>query len=366
MKSQLLQIFSLAGLLSLVNLEFLRAVLEKYYGEKWRWKKFDCIAMLRLTVFRIIKRKDRCGIIRYLKLFPEQAVLLGFAKALPSPKTVWHWESVRLGLKGFRELFNETVWNMKTMLKAAGIILGRFLCFDSTPIRACWNDKDEFAKFNDHYKLFMYKGDTACCSETGIPLDFGIDGGTNFDGHKLPEVFTRIKELLKQIIEGIIGDCHYNTFDNHMFAYLNNFKLICGFPENQKFDEEGTVEFLMEKYKKRWQDAEFIPPPVNFLHVLRVLARLEPEHVGRYFKNQAFLTKDTEEYKCLRGRRSLVENEHSVVKERTNIGRLRSRGRENAELQLGMSLLAILITSPLFLLQRGETRNLMRYTHYEP
>ncbi|MBI4738775.1 transposase [Candidatus Woesearchaeota archaeon] len=366
MNGQLLQVFSLAGLLGIINLDFLRPVLEKYYGESWRWKKFDCIAMLRLTIFRIIKRKNRCGIIRYLKLFPEQAVLLGFGKKLPSPKTIWHWEKIRLGLKGFRELFNETVWNIKAMLRAAGIVLAKFLCVDSTPIQACRNDKDEFAQFNPHYGLFMYKGDTACCSETGIPVDFGIDGGTNFDGHKLPEVYKRIKELLKQIIEGVIGDCHYNTFDNHAFAYLNNFKLICSFPENAVFDEKGTTENLMEKYKEFWQDGEYIPPPVNFLHVLRMLSRLEPELVGRYFKNQAFQIKDSQDYKKLRGRRSLIENEHSVVKERTSLARLRSKGKENAELELAMSLLAILITSPLFLLQRGESKNLMRINHYEP
>lgn len=322
--------------------------------------------MLRLTIFRMIKRKNRCAVIRYLKLFPEQAALLGFVKSLPSAKTVWHWEKIRLGLKGFRELFNETVWNIKIMLKAVAIVLAKFVCVDSTPIEACRNDKDELAKFNDHYKLLMYKGDTACCAETGIPVDYGIDGGTNYDGHKLPEVFERIKELLKQAIEGVIGDCHYNTFDNHVFSYLNNFKLVCSFPENHVFDEQGTTENLTGNYKKYWQDKEFIPPPVNFLHVLRTLSRLDPELVGRYFKNQAFQIKDSEDYKKLRGRRSLIENEHSVVKERTNLARLRSKGKENAELELAMSVLAILITSPLFLLQKGETHNLMRINHYEP
>lgn len=366
MKNQLLQIFSLAGLLSLVNLEFLRVVLDKYYAEQWRWKKFDCIAMLKLTIFRIVKRKDRCAVIRYLKLFPEQAKLLGFGKALPSAKTVWHWEKIRLGLKGFRELFNETVWNIKTMLKAIGIVLAKFACVDSTPIQACRNDKDEFAVYNPHYSLFMYKADTACCAETGIPVDYEIDGGTNFDGHKLPEVYIRIKELLKQMIEGIIGDCHYNTFENHHFAYLNNFRLICGFPEKHVLDEQGTTENLVQKYKEHWQEKEFIPPPVNFLHVLRLLSQSEPRLVGRYFKNQAFLQKDTEEYKGLRGKRNYIENEHNILKERTTISRLRSKGRKNAELEVAMSLLAILITSPLFLLQKGESKNLMKINHYEP
>ena len=365
-KTGLLQVFSLAGLLAAMNLDFLRPVLQKYYAESWRWKKFDCIAMLKLTVFRIIKRKDRCAVIRYLRLFPEQAALLGFDKTLPSPKSVWHWEKIRLGTKGFRKLFSETVWRIKTMLAAIGLVLARLLGVDSTPIQACRNDEDELAAYNDHYKLFMYKGDTSCCLETGIPVDYGLSSGTNYDGHTLPETMRHLKEEKKISPEIVVGDCHYNTFDNHLLSYKEKFRLICSFEENHKLDEQGTTEYLAEKYKRYWQDKEYIPPLVNFAHVLRVLSRLEPELVGRYFKNQEFLVKDTEEYKWLRGKRSHIESEHSAGKERTNLGRLRSPGKVNAELYLAMSLLALLTTSPLFLLQQGETKNLMRYTHYEP
>ncbi len=89
-KSQLLQVFSLAGLLSIVNLEFLRIVLEKYYAQIWRWKKFDCVSMLRLTIFRIVKRKNRCAVIRYLKLALFVLVVNGttMAAALARPKII--------------------------------------------------------------------------------------------------------------------------------------------------------------------------------------------------------------------------------------------------------------------------------------
>lgn len=119
----------LAGLLAWVNLEFLRFILLLHYAEAWRWKRFDCIAMLNLTIFRIVKRKDRCAVVRYLKLFPDEARLLGFEKALPSPKTVWHWEKIRIGTTGFRELFNETVWRIKTLLQAVGIFFSQDIGF---------------------------------------------------------------------------------------------------------------------------------------------------------------------------------------------------------------------------------------------
>ena len=48
----------LAVLLSLLDLEFLRQELRKFYAEEWRWKKFDCIAMLKLDIYRIFKKKN--------------------------------------------------------------------------------------------------------------------------------------------------------------------------------------------------------------------------------------------------------------------------------------------------------------------
>jgi hypothetical protein len=365
-KTSLLQVFSLAGLLAMVRLEFLRPLLLLHYAETWRWKRFDCIAMLKLTIFRIIKRKDCCGVIRYLGLYPEQARLLGFPTKLPSPKTVWHWEKVRIGTSGFRELFNETVWHIKTLLQTVGIMLARIMGIDSTPLVACRNDKDQLVDFHPHYKKYMYKTDTATCGETGIPVDYGVSWSLGYDGHKLPEVWNRITGLLKQKPEVLVGDCHYNDFANQLFAYQNGFRLVGGFEENHQPDEKGTVEYLLQEYKKHWLDGEYIPPPVNFLHVLRVLARLEPELVGRYFKNQAFLAKDTDEYKALKGRRSLEESLHSILKDHQGFERLREKGRKNAELHIAMHHLALLITSPLALLQQGETKNLMRYSHYEP
>jgi hypothetical protein len=322
--------------------------------------------MLKLTIFRIVKRKDRCAVIRYLWLFPEQAAFLGFGKELPSPKTIWHWEKIRIGTNGFRELFNETVWNIKVMLKVVGIVLAKILCLDSTPLVACRKDKDSLVDFHPHYKKYMYKTDTACCGETGIPVDYGINASTGFDGHQLPLVVDRVECLLKTIMEIVVGDCHYNTFENQLLAYQKGFRLVGGFEENHQPDEKGTVEYLVQEYKKHWQDNEYIPPPINFLHVLRVLARLEPELVGRYFKNQAFLAKDTDEYKTLKGRRSLEESLHSILKDHQGFERLREKGKKNAELHIAMHHLALLVTSPLALLQQGETKNLMRYSHYEP
>lgn len=321
--------------------------------------------MLKLTIFRIVKGKDRCAVIRYLKLFPEQAVLLGFSKKLPSPKTIWHWEVVRLGVKGFRELFDATVWNIKIMLKAIGIVLARILCVDSTPLVACRNDDDPLVAFHPHYKKYMYKTDTAVCGETGIPVDYGLNGSLNYDGHQLPSVFKRVTGLLKMLVEIVVGDCHYNTFDNQLLAYLNGFRLVGSFEENHALDPLGTTEHLLEKYKEHWQDKEFIPPPVNFLHVLRTLARLEPELVGRYFKNQAFLSKDTKEYRELKGKRNLDESLHGILKEHQGFEKLKTKGKNNAKLHIAMHHLTLLITSPLFLLQQGQTKNLMRVTHYE-
>lgn len=366
MTTKLAELFSLAGLLAFVNLDFLRPVLLVYYGESWRWRKYDCIAMLKLTIFRIVKRKDRCAVVRYLKLFPEQAKLLGFIDCLPSPKTIWHWEKIRIGTTGFRVLFNETVWNIKMLLKAVGIVLGTIVCIDSTPLVACRKDKDQLAAFNPHYWKFMYKTDTSTCGDTGIPVDYGLNGGVNFDGHQLPGVLDRIIALLKIMPCTVVGDCHYNTFANQLIAYLRGFRLVGGFEKEHVLDPLGTTENLMEEYKKHWQDREYVRPPLNFLQVLRFLARVKPELVGRYFKNQAFLTKDIDEYKKIKGKRNHEENLHNILKEHQAFERLHEKGAQSAELHIAMHHVALLVTNPLALLQQGETKNLMRHTHYEP
>lgn len=365
MNTKLAELFSLAGLLAFVNLEFLRPVLLAYYGQTWRWKKFDCVAMLKLTIFRIVKRKDRCAVIRYLKLFPEQAKLLGFIDGLPSPKTVWHWEKIRIGTAGFRKIFDETVWNIKMLLKVVGIVLGAIVCVDSTPLIACREDKDPLAVFNPHYFKFMYKADTSTCGETGIPVDYGHNGGVAYDGHQLPGIVDRIVDLLKTLPNIFVGDCHYNTFDNHILAYQKGFRLVGSFEENHVLDPLGTTEALMEEYKKHWQDREYVRPPLNFLQVLRFLVRVKPEMVGRYFKNQAFISKDTDEYKKIKGKRNHEESLHSALKEHQGFEHLHELGATSAELHIAMHHIALLVTSPLALLQQGETKNLMRLTHYE-
>ena len=360
-------VISLAFLLSKIKLDFLIPILEKYYAEKWRWKKFTPVSMLKLTIFRIMKRKDRCGIIRYLKINEQEAKLLGFKKCLPSPKTIWHWEKIRFGVKGFREIFQTIVLKIKELLLPLGIILGKIVCMDSTPIQSTRDDKDELAQFNGHYHLKMYKGDIQWDGILGIPLNFGINFGTGYDGHKAPSMIDQLFGFLKTIIETFIGDTHYNTIDNHFeLTQKRGIKIVSKFPENHVFDEQGTVEALMEEYKKYWEDMNYIPPPVNFEHVLRFLSEKKPELVGRYHKNQLFeyFTNNPIKHHFVYGKRNHTEGGNGILKDRLNFHRLRENGRTNCEIHLAIHLIALLLTSPLLLLQNGGTCSLMKAQHY--
>jgi len=72
----------LATLLSILDLEFLRAELKRFYAEEWRWGKFDCVAMLKLDIYRVFKVKDFTGVIRYLAANPQEKAPGVFRAAL--------------------------------------------------------------------------------------------------------------------------------------------------------------------------------------------------------------------------------------------------------------------------------------------
>ena len=52
----------LAVLLSLLNLEFLRQELKRFYAEEWRWRKFDCVCMLKLDIFSCRLSQETYGL----------------------------------------------------------------------------------------------------------------------------------------------------------------------------------------------------------------------------------------------------------------------------------------------------------------
>jgi len=239
--------YLLATLLSLLDLEFLREHLRKFYAEEWRWRKFDRIAMLKLDMFRIFKREDFTGVIRYLTLHPEEAELLGFSE-LPSEKTIWHWENVRIGGQGWKQLFLVCVRKVRFLLVPFGIIIGKHIGQDSTPVES--TREDSAARFNPHYKLMMHKCHLLLDVEHHLPLNYESSDGLAYDGDYLLPLIDESEKNLETVAEDCVADGNYGSFGNHAHMHMRGCSLIVKPSVSDVYHPEADEEGLKREYQK--------------------------------------------------------------------------------------------------------------------
>ncbi len=354
--------YLLATLLSVLDLEFLRENLKKFYAEEWRWRKFDCVAMLKLDIFRIFKREDFTGIIRYLGKCPDEARLLGFSE-LPSEKTVWHWENVRVGGLGWKHLFMVCVRKVRFLLVPFGIILGKHIGQDSTPIASTREDSD--AKYNPHYKLKMHKCHLLLDVEHNLPLNYEGSDGLAYDGDYLLSLITESEANLETVAEDCVADGHYGSFENHAHLHMRGCGLITKPSKTDVYHPEADEEGLRREYQKLREGDGWLPPDtVSMRQILEFLYLHEKiELVGMHFRNSLVKIRDAIDFLKHYHRRSVNEGFHGVVKVKTGFGKMKVSGSRNLEVHIGVHLLAVLAVGALFKIQNGVTTELMGLGH---
>ena len=362
MKKPSVGTYLLAVLLSAIDLEFLRVELKKFYAEEWRWKKFDCVAMLKLDIFRIFKRKNFTEVIEYLKHSPEEAKLLGFSE-LPSNKTIWHWENVRVGGSGFHHLFLVLVKKLKFLLIPFGVILGKHIGQDSTPIASTREDKD--AEFNPHYKLKMHKCHIVGDTDLGIPLNYDGSGGCDYDGAYLLPLVDEMVLVLGEIIERCVGDGHYGSFENYAKMNMRGIELLVKPAVDDVYHPEADEEGLQKEYQRLRDEKGWLPLDfINFRQMLEFLYKHgKLEILGKFFRNRVFRVKDALDFLEKYHRRSVNEGFHGVIKENTEFGKMKVSGSRKVFVHSGVHLLAFLAVGPLFKLQQGIPTELMSLGH---
>ncbi|MEK6777716.1 MAG: transposase [bacterium] len=354
--------YLLATLLSMLDLEFLREHLKKFYAEEWRWKKFDCISVLKLDIFRIFRQDDFTGVIRYLAANPKEAALLGFSE-LPSEKTVWHWEKVRIGGNGWKHLFLVCVRKIRFLLVPIGIILGKHLGQDSTPIASTREDPD--AKFNPHYKLKMHKGHLLLDVEHNLPLNYDGSDGLAYDGDYLLPLIDESEKNLETVAEDCVADGHYGSFENHAHMHMRGCGLIVKPSDSDVYHPEADEEGLKAEYQKLRGADGWLPPNLISLRQLLEFLYLhgKVELVGMHFRNALVKIKDAIDFLEHYHRRSVNEGFHGVVKDNTGFGKMRVSGSRNLDVHLGVHLLSVLAVGALFKIQNGVTTELMGLGH---
>jgi len=354
--------YLLAVLLSLLDLEFLRVELRKFYAEEWRWRKFDCIAMLKLDIFRIFKKKDFTGVIRYLAANPHEARLLGFSE-LPSEKTIWHWEKVRIGGSGWKHLFLAGIRKIRFLLVSFGIVIGKHLGQDSTPVESTREDKN--ARFNPHYKLKMHKGHILLDAEHHLPLNYAGSGGLAYDGDYLLPLIDESERNLEAVAEDCVADDHYGSFENHAHMHMRGCNLIVKPTESDVYHPEADENGLRQEYQKLREVEGWLPLDIislrQLLEFLYIHGKIEL--VGMFFRNALVKIRDEIDFLKQYHRRSVNEGFHGVIKEMTGFGKMKVSGSKNLDVHIGVHLLAILAVGPLFKIQNGITTELMGLGH---
>jgi len=352
----------LATLLHILDLEFLREHLKKFYAEEWRWKKFDCISVLKLDIFRIFRQDNFTGVIRYLAANPKEVALLGFSE-LPSEKTVWHWEKIRVGGQGWKRLFLVCVRKIRFLLVPLGIILGKHLGQDSTPIASTREDPD--AKFNPHYKLKMHKGHLLLDVEHNLPLNYEGSDGLAYDGNYLLPLIEESEKNLETIGEDCVADGNYGSFENHANMNMRGMPLFINPAVSDVYHPEADENGLRLEYQKFREEDGWLPPDfISFRQIIEFLyLHGKVELVGMFFRNLIMDIKDTIEFLTKYHRRSVNEGFHGVVKDNTGFGKMRVSGSRNLEVHLGVHLLAFLAVGPLFKIQNGVVSELMGLGH---
>lgn len=355
--------YMIAALLSLLDFEFLRGELKKFYAEEWRWRKFDLVAMLKLDIFRIIKRKNFTSVVEYLAHSPAEAKLLGFSE-LPSSKTTWHWENVRLGGAGLKHLFLVCVLKLKFLLLPFGIILGKHVSQDSTPVASTREDPD--AEFNPHYNVKMHKAHIITDSAVGIPLTFTGSGGLDYDGNYLLPLVEEAIATVGVVPEECAADGHYGSFENHAKMNMKGIRLLVKPAKDDVYHPEADEDGLWQEHQKLWHEKDWQPPGfINFRRMLEFLyLHGKSEIVGMFFRNRIMEIKNTEEFLNKYHRRSGVnEGLNGLLKDNTGFGRMRVSGSRKRMPHIGIHLLAFLAVGPLFKLQHGCASELMGLGH---
>lgn len=354
--------YLLASLLSVLDLEFLRAELRKFYAEEWRWRKFDCVCMLKLDIFRIFKREDFTGVIRYLATNPQDAKLLGFPE-LPSEKTIWHWEKVRIGGQGWKRLFMICVRKIRFLLFPFGIVLGRHLGQDSTPVESTREDPD--AKFNPHYKLMMHKCHLLLDIEHHLPLNYEGSDGLAYDGDYLLPLIGESEKNLETVAEDCVADGNYGSFENHAHMHMRGCGLIVKPSVSDVYHPEADEEGLKAAYQKMRRSDGWLPPGIISMRQLIEFLYLhgKVELVGMHFRNALVKIRDEIDFLKHYHRRSVNEGFHGVVKDKIEFGKMRVSGSKNLEVHMGVHLLSVLAVGALFKIQNGVTTELMGLGH---
>ncbi|MCK4615218.1 MAG: transposase [Thermoplasmata archaeon] len=406
----------LAKYLSYLGDEGIPPELDKAYKVPRGKETYPREAMFLASVYRSIKG------IRYFTRFemhlkenPDVALTLGFKLdntgevKIPSHKTLWHFENVRLKEAGLINTLTWQIQKLKDYIEKAEVAkgydcrmgrspvkagemefrhpvedevfdkaedpkgpLGRTTGIDSTPLELLRNDPD--GAYNPHYKKYMAKVHIAFDLNYLVPLNLIVTGGVESDGVVFIPLISGIERMHgKGFLKDTYVDGAYPSSNNiaraevqygvHLHYRINkNWKHEKGFRHQRDkkpvlFTPEEEINF---QYNKMWKDESYNPKATleEKMRSLVGVGKVEP--VAMYFRNRACRSYDEnpKTYLADCSKRSVHEGMNGILKDHYNLmTNFVSKGLNRASHHVLKTLVAMLSVA-LVRAKHGITENL--------
>lgn len=324
------------------------------------WPQFLCTIYMKLMKIKFIKNLFRKLIANGSSLAQE----LGFVDKEGKPnmmsyQNLWLFLKRRVDPNTIDELSEYVLCGINERMKMRGMEFCKNIAHDGIAIRS----HDKGAKYNDHYKMTMYKGEMGVDTDHLIPISFEGAEGTDYDGHYVIPFAKKLDRIEEKPRTGTF-DGHYTALEN--FAILNQrhkIRTVMNIPEGQKsVVKEGNVKEITKLYQKFHKDRDFrvnadIEYKLSFL-----LNHGRSDEVGYYHRN--FYIREwkrgKKKYKKEYNHRSLDETQNNMVKNglvdienASNGTGLRNRDQHGKLCLLALHLVA------LIRLQHGITKHLV-------
>jgi len=367
--------------LKYLDLEPLMPVLNKYYKVKEDEETYPRRAMFKALLWRRIK-----GLKWYTKLHkelithPEEAKELGFKEeageiAIPSARSLNHFEGTRLGLDGLNELFTALSKLVVKKGKTLGMEIGRQTTVDSIPIETVANDSE--GVWNEHYKLKMAKLHVVADLKENIPLSKAISSGTSGDGEQFTQLYNDAKTIVgERVMEEMWFDGSYTS--NEILAWMHtegirayyhittSWNLVsfkhCYRGRFYYFSPEQEIEW---QYQKLWKKPYFKRDCTLEYKMKCLITEGINEPVAMFYRNARLLEYEESPEGVLEVynvRASHREGFHGYLKEQYHLEQHNSKGLKQLDRHLTGTLVTVLAVA-LTRLQQGISQNLISIAH---
>ena len=248
-----------------------------------------------LLLFEISTFKHLTSFYRWATAVENRQFLieLGFRQSydvwVPSYKTFWHFENIRIGKEKIHKLFEIALTATFPIIKRAYMLIyhdaevGTRALMDATPITATSHDGD--ASYNGHYKVSCYLWHRLICPDTGIPLDFEVTTGSIHEGHIGPALVLRARALNRVPLKELWFDMKY-AFGEALATYW-----FMGIETHYRISASWAVSpeykwpSLLRRYYRLWHEEDY-KPNAGYDEVLRFLV-IHGSHyeVGLHLRN---------------------------------------------------------------------------------